>query len=261
MPCLNASKYIEDSLRSIFEQSETDIQLIVIDGGSIDGTLDILRSNKWKIDELISEPDDGPQDALNKGFSLALGDVFCWLNADDVYTYRHTFATIKRLFSEERLQFAYGHSVSLNIDGQIMRTSYAWPMTLRDYQLGSNIFTGSLFFSRVAWEKFGGFSNKYQVIFEYELADFLFANYQPSLINKHIAGLRHYPGTLSNRLQNQILQECMNFRGHRKSKDLAFEFRRILGLAKVGLVWHGVKNKMVDRYAGEHWSNLFAKQD
>lgn len=96
MPCLNAVSYIEDALRSIDNQNDNDIELIVIDGGSTDGTLELLEKKKWPISVLISEPDKGAPDALNKGFSLAKGDVLGWLNADDTYISENAFSIVKK---------------------------------------------------------------------------------------------------------------------------------------------------------------------
>ena len=85
MPSFNQVKYIERSILSILAQEYSNVQLIVVDGGSTDGTLGILKKYSNYIDILISEDDKGQSDALNKGFSLADGEIFGWLNSDDLY--------------------------------------------------------------------------------------------------------------------------------------------------------------------------------
>jgi len=257
MPCLNAVDFIEDALRSIYKQTDNDIELIVVDGGSTDGTLELLDKKKWPINVLISEPDRGASDALNKGFSLAKGEILCWLNADDVYLYRHTFSTVKKVFSNSSVSLAYGHSVGINSEGNVIKTSFAWPLTLRDYQRGSNIFTGSLFFSNIAWQKFAGFNLKYSVVFEYELLDFLLANYRPFLIDKHIAALRHYSGTLSDRLRFRINDECIALRGHRKGVDALFNLNRVYELGKNGILYRALINTFKDEFVGTNWFDIF----
>lgn len=81
----NQARFIEDTIKSVLAQSYTEIEFIVIDGGSNDGTQDILQFYKDQIDLLVIENDKGPADALNKGFMVATGDYFAFLNSDDVY--------------------------------------------------------------------------------------------------------------------------------------------------------------------------------
>ncbi|WP_191326163.1 glycosyltransferase [Chlorobium phaeovibrioides] len=259
MPCLNAVSYIEDALRSIDNQNDNDIELIVIDGGSTDGTLELLEKKKWPISVLISEPDKGAPDALNKGFSLAKGDVLGWLNADDTYISENVISIVT--FSDPFVDFAYGHSVGISAEGIVTKTSFAWPMTLRDYQRGSDIFTGSLFFSSHAWKEFAGFDLKYTVIFEYELIDFLLANFTPVLINKHIAALRHYPGTLSDRLRFRINEECVELRGNKKKMDVQFLLNRLYSLSNKKLLNEAIKNSFKDKFAGRNWEDVFKIND
>ena len=85
-PCYNSEKYLEECIKSIMSQKYKDFEHIIVDGGSTDGTLDILKkyerlyNMRW-----ISEKDDGMYDAINKGMRMANGDVLSWINSDDVY--------------------------------------------------------------------------------------------------------------------------------------------------------------------------------
>ena len=82
-PCYNAANYIEQTIRSIIDQGYEQLEYIIIDGGSSDGTVDIIRKYEDKLAYWISEPDKGQSDAINKGIAVATGDVFNWVNADD----------------------------------------------------------------------------------------------------------------------------------------------------------------------------------
>ena len=82
-PCFNAAKYIEQTILSIINQGYENLEYIIIDGGSNDGTVDIIKKYDDKIDYWISESDKGQSDAINKGIKMATGDVFNWINADD----------------------------------------------------------------------------------------------------------------------------------------------------------------------------------
>ena len=82
-PCFNAVQYIEQTILSIINQDYVNIEYIIIDGGSTDGTVDIIKKYEDKVSYWVSEPDKGQSDAINKGIAVATGDVFNWINADD----------------------------------------------------------------------------------------------------------------------------------------------------------------------------------
>ncbi|MDD1729670.1 MAG: glycosyltransferase [Methanospirillum sp.] len=83
-PSFNKGPYIEETIRSILEQTYPNIEYIIIDGGSTDGTLDILKKYGDRV-SWISEPDRGQSDAINKGWMKAKGEIIAYLNADDTY--------------------------------------------------------------------------------------------------------------------------------------------------------------------------------
>ena len=83
-PCFNAIKYIEQMILSTVHQEYNNLEFIIIDGGSTDGTLDIIKKYEDKISYWVSEPDKGQSDAINKGIAVATGDVFNWINSDDL---------------------------------------------------------------------------------------------------------------------------------------------------------------------------------
>ena len=84
-PSLNQGRYIEQSILSVIEQNYENLEYIIVDGGSTDETLQIIKKYEHKITKWISEPDLGQTDAINKGLKFATGEVFTWLNADDYY--------------------------------------------------------------------------------------------------------------------------------------------------------------------------------
>ncbi len=113
---LNAADTIADTLQSIAEQSHPDIEHIVIDGGSTDASLDILNQRAAQISHLISEPDNGLYDAMNKGMALASGDVVGILNADDVFADHSVVAQIAEAFADQSLDAVYADLVYVDVD-------------------------------------------------------------------------------------------------------------------------------------------------
>lgn len=112
---LNAASTINDALSSVASQNYCDVEHIVIDGGSTDGTLEILQQHE-AIDRLISEPDNGLYDAMNKGIQLATGDVIGLLNADDVYQHEAVLAEVAAAHADADLDACYADLVYVKSD-------------------------------------------------------------------------------------------------------------------------------------------------
>ncbi|MCO6401016.1 MAG: glycosyltransferase [Verrucomicrobia bacterium] len=109
-PNWNGARYLDACLRSIQQQRESGVELehLVVDGGSTDGSLQIIERYRDSIDQLIVEPDRGPADAINKGFRRATGELVGWLNADDVY-YPDTLARVVAVAEKHpRAAFYFG---------------------------------------------------------------------------------------------------------------------------------------------------------
>ncbi|MBV5328910.1 MAG: glycosyltransferase, partial [Chlorobium sp.] len=83
-PSFNQGKYIEDTILSILLQGYPNVEHIIMDGGSTDETLEIVKSYEQSLAKIISEPDKGQSEAINKGMRLATGDILTWLNSDDM---------------------------------------------------------------------------------------------------------------------------------------------------------------------------------
>ena len=92
--CFNSEETIVSTLNSVLSQTYDDIEHIIIDGGSIDRTLDILEQYKFKNKIIVSEPDEGIYDAMNKGIKLAKGDIITILNSDDIYQSSSTISDV-----------------------------------------------------------------------------------------------------------------------------------------------------------------------
>ena len=109
--CLNASATIADTLESLASQIHQDIEHIVIDGGSTDATIDIIKSKRTRVAALVSEPDNGLYDAINKGLALASGDIVGILNADDVYQDENVVSAIVSEFENPEIDAVYADLV------------------------------------------------------------------------------------------------------------------------------------------------------
>lgn len=105
-PSFNSAIFIEDCIQSVVNQNYPNYEHIIIDGGSTDGTVEIL--NKYSHLKWVSEPDEGQSDALNKGFKIANGEIIGWCNSDDVYL-KGTFEKVANLLTEEDIDAVYSN--------------------------------------------------------------------------------------------------------------------------------------------------------
>jgi hypothetical protein len=120
-PSLNQGKYIEKAILSIIEQDYENLEYIIIDGGSTDDTLEVIKKYESKITYFISEPDLGQTDAINKGLKIASGEIFTWLNADDFYEPHTLLKVAGYINSNPEKDVFCGMSNIIGVDGTIQR--------------------------------------------------------------------------------------------------------------------------------------------
>lgn len=113
--CYNAAKTLSDTIQSVASQDHPEIEHIIVDGGSTDGSLEIISAAK-SVTQYISEPDKGIYDAMNKGISMATGEVVGMLNADDFYARTDAISLIASAFLDEKTDICYADLVYVGKD-------------------------------------------------------------------------------------------------------------------------------------------------
>jgi len=239
-------------------QDYADYEVILSDGGSTDATVEIFRSFAVPATKIVSKADRGVPHALNRGFSLASGEVFCWLNSDDVYISKQALRLTAETFLDKQCHIAFGHCVTMNDAGLIAKRLYAYAPFGRSERKSTNIFTGSLFFSRRAWLDFGGFSEKYHYAFEYELTKYLLDHNRPALINEFLAAFRVMDSGLSSRFNNLMSKECDEIYSDRElSPPFTRMVERIAAQTLQGTLWPALKEKLItNKRAPLHWREI-----
>jgi len=171
--CYNSVRTIEQTIQSVIHQSYNNIEYIIIDGGSTDGTLDIIRKYESKIAYWISEPDQGIYDAMNKGIQVATGDVIGIINSDDWYM-PDIFPKIVNCFQQNDISVLYGNIWAYYEKYNLYR-KFTSPGSLDNLRCYMMIHHPSVFVRRIMYEMYGRFECRYQVTADY---DFLLRLYE-----------------------------------------------------------------------------------
>lgn len=166
----NRSDIVAEALDSILKQVYPHIELLLVDGGSTDGTLDVLGRYANQIDKIISEPDEGIYDALNKGLQHASGDVIGFLHADDVFADCNALARVAEAFSDPMLDAVYGDLVYIGSDKPelVVRHWVSGEFSTEKLRKGWMLPHPTLYLRREVYQRLGGFDKRYQIAADYD---------------------------------------------------------------------------------------------
>lgn len=166
----NRAATVGDALRSSLAQTHADVERVVVDGASADGTLDVVRGFGDSVDTLVSERDGGIYDALNKGLRLARGDVVGFLHADDVFADDEALARVADAMADEGVVAVYGDLVyvSKNDMSHVIRHWQAGPFTAADLARGWMPPHPTLYVRRSAYERLGYFNARLRIAADYD---------------------------------------------------------------------------------------------
>lgn len=193
----NQAPFLRQCIDSILSQSGVDVEYIVVDPGSTDGSREMIESYGDRIIKVF-EPDAGPADGLNHGFTRATGDVFGFINSDD-YLLPGALATVVTHFERSGLdEFVSGSGWIEYGDGRRCNVIPTM-MQLDPYLYGAcTVFQQGTFFPAKIFREVGGFNNKNRTCWDGELfARFLAAGHKHKLINTSLAVFRLYEGSIS----------------------------------------------------------------
>ncbi len=167
----NNSGTIANAIESVLSQNYTNVEYIIIDGNSKDGTLEIINKYSSNISKIVSEKDNGIYDAMNKGLKLATGDVIGILNSDDLYANNSILNEVMTQFNNDHnLDILYGDLVYVKHDdiNKIVRTWTSKPYYPNFFENGSVPPHPSLFVSTRVYQEAGYFNLKYRLAADYE---------------------------------------------------------------------------------------------
>ena len=210
---LNNRFHLRDCITSVSSQSYPNVEHIVVDGGSSDGTLDVIRENDKKIAQWISEPDQGIYDAMNKGISLARGDVIGILNADDFYANAHVLSKAALVFCDDNVWSCYGdlQYVSPENTLRVVRYWHSGHYHVKNFYWGWMPPHPTFFVRRDVYEKYGlfnlslGSAADYELMLRFLLRYRITTTYIPEVLVKMRQG-----GTSNASLRNRLRANLMD---------------------------------------------------
>jgi len=210
IPTLNHGGTIEETLLSIIQQEDTNYEIIIMDGGSTDETMNIIDKYSKYISHWESKKDKGQSAAINKGFRFARGEIFAWINSDDYYL-PNAFKAVREAFEKNRdIDVVVGSGDVLTRNCEFLKYIPALPME-RNSLLGWHndqwIMQQSCFWKVDLWEKSGGVDEDLHLLMDYDLW-LRFSELGNSVaINNKLAIMRYYNEAKTVALRNRMAEE------------------------------------------------------
>lgn len=215
--CYNSAETIADALHSVANQTWPDVEHIVIDGASTDGTQAVIARHGDKVAQVVSEADAGIYDAMNKGLRLASGEVIAFLNADDVYAHVRVLERAAECMAKEGLDALYGDTEFVRPDDLRKPTRRYRSERFRPSRIAWGWMPAhpALFLRRQVFERYGGFRVDYRIAGDFELIARIF--HKDKLSYKYVPEVlvRMRTGGVSTRglrsiflLNREVLRAC-----------------------------------------------------
>lgn len=241
----NQASFLEQAILSVVDQNYKNLEYIIVDAGSTDGSHKIIEKYSKHFSHMIIEPDHGPADGLNKGFRLATGQIFGALNADDMLA-KNAINTVAKYFNNSlNVDIVSGHCIIIDHQNRRLRKSYSDKFGPLMYAYGAaELMQPSTFFTNKCFFKTKGYNKENLSNWDSELfIDMYFNGSKFGLINKFLSFYRLHPSSItSSKRMDNIVQKYYRFRF---KKLLGREFKNIdILIKKFFLLLKYIKNPL-----------------
>ncbi len=168
-PSYNQATYLENTILSVLNQDYSNTEYIIIDGGSIDGSADIIKKYQDRLAYWVSEPDNGQSHAINKGFERATGQIFNWLNSDDLLMPSAVRIAVHYLTKNPDIGMVYGDRIFIDAKGNFLRLAERPPFNPKLMLYNLKIPQETVFFRRQHWIEVNGVDEALHYCMDYDL--------------------------------------------------------------------------------------------
>ena len=169
-PSYNQDRFIEETIRSVLAQDYPHIEYAVVDGGSTDNTVSIIRKYEDQLSWWVSEKDQGQTDAINKGFARTKGDILAWINSDDTYEPRAFTAAVKYFREHPNVGMIYGDCNYINESGSVIGKFNSAQTSYRLLRQGyTHIPQQTMFLRADLWKQVGPLDPSFYFAMDYDL--------------------------------------------------------------------------------------------
>jgi len=211
-PSLNQKEFIEETIKSVLSQDYPNIEYIVMDGGSTDTTVDVLRKYSHQI-KWLSEPDAGQADAVNKGFKMAAGPILGWLNSDDTYNPGVVRTVVNHFIANPGMVMLYGDAYFIGEEGQIVGKYPSEHFNPERLHETCFICQPTVFMRREIVEKVGLLDVHLETCMDYDYWIRISKCFDPGRImyleNQFLGNSRRYRGNKTFRMRRRVYREVM----------------------------------------------------
>jgi len=234
-PSFNQAKFIRATIDSVLSQDYPDLEYFIIDGGSTDGTTEILKSYGQKI-KWISEKDKGQTDAINKGLKLSEGELLAYLNSDDIYL-PGALKKVGECYSRTKADWITGDCLTIDDEGKISKNNWLIsgykrflmafysPLTLRIAD--SMLPQPSTFWSRRAYKKVGEFNIKFHYVMDYDYWLRLSKYFRPYDLKVALSGFRFQSNSKSQTGREKLMAEGLITLKDNGASDLELKLHKL----------------------------------
>ena len=210
-PSYNQAPFLEETIQSVLSQGYPDLEYVVMDGGSTDGSVEIIRRYEKQIAYWQSESDEGQSDALGRGFARSSGEILAWLNSDDTLVPGILIAVGGYFASHPDIDVVYGNINLVDPAGEPLYTAY--PLLDLRILVYENQFIPqqAMFWRRELYERVGGVNPKLRFAMDFELAmKFLLTGARVAKIPRVLANYRFHPAAKSSTIRDVMEAELVD---------------------------------------------------
>lgn len=246
-PSFNQARYIETTIKNVLDQGYPNLEYIIMDGGSSDGSAQIIESYSDRLAYWVSEPDEGQTDALVRGFERATGEILCWLCSDDLFEPNALFEVAETFVQNPGWQVVYGDGVWIDAEGRPFK---------RKKEMGFNRFVflydynylpqPSTFWRRGIYEKVGGLDPSFDLAMDGDLWARFTEHTDIHHVPRSWSRMRFYPEQKNRRLRERSDREDAMIQNRylpdepswvRRPKRIAAKGLRVATRLALGAYW------------------------